>query len=133
MTEYNYDKALNYSDLKEVYKNCSGPGGLKLTEFLADKMKLEQGKKLLDIGTHKGYQTCFLAREYSPFVTGIDPWADEVEQLMSNAREWGVDDRIIGVKTGVPDTKFAPATFDRIYSTTTLEMIRGIKGKEGYR
>jgi cyclopropane fatty-acyl-phospholipid synthase-like methyltransferase len=60
--------------LYEIYKNCSGPGGLNLAEFLADKMGVKQGDKILDVGTSNGYQTCFLAKEFSPFIVGIDSW-----------------------------------------------------------
>ena len=35
-----YPKAAQYPDLDTIYAECSGPGGLQLTEFLADKMGL---------------------------------------------------------------------------------------------
>lgn len=133
MTNITYHKASKYTDLHLVYKNCSGPGGLKLTEFLADKMKVEEGEKLLDIGTNSGYQTCFLAKEYKPFIIGIDPWGEAVDELTENAKNWGVQGNIIGLKVGVPDTNFAEGSFDKVYSTTTLEMIRGMHGEKGYR
>jgi SAM-dependent methyltransferase len=53
--------------------------------------------------------------------------------LMDNARTWGVPELVLGVRVGVPDTRFAENTFDYVYSTTTLEMIRGIEGEEAYR
>ena len=40
---------------------------------------------------------------------------------------------MLGVQVGVPDTRFAENTFDYAYSTTTLEMIRGIEGEEEYK
>jgi hypothetical protein len=32
-----YPKASKYPDLDTIYTQCSGPGGLKLAEFMADK------------------------------------------------------------------------------------------------
>lgn len=52
---------------------------------------------------------------------------------MENARSWGVDDRILAVQVGVPDTRIAGQSFDYVYSTTTLEMIRGFDGEDSYK
>jgi len=134
-----YPKAGKYPDLDTIYTQCSGPGGLKLAEFMAEKMGLAAGKHLLDVGTNRGYQSCFLAKVYGVFLVGIDPWLDRdgtkthIDYLMDNARAWDVDDLILGVQVGVPDTRFAENSFDYVYSTTTLEMIRGIDGLESYR
>lgn len=95
-------------------------------------------KKLLDIGVFRGYQTCFLAKEYGVMAVGIDPWDSyndgkpHIDYLMENARNLNIDNRIIGIKVGVPDTLLASNSFDYVYSTTTLEMIRGMDGKEKY-
>ena len=127
------------SDLSTVYVECSGPGGLQLTEFIAEKMHLRPNARLLDIGIERGYQTCFLAREYGIQVIGLDPDDDRsdglphIEHLMRNARIWGVEDRVMGLKLGVPDTHLTSDTFDFVYCTTTLEMVRGLFGEELYR
>lgn len=138
MMTVTYPKANKYPDLGTIYIQCSGPGGLKLTEFMAEKMDLQKNKRLLDVGTNRGYQSCFLAAEYGVFVVGIDPWSDRdgtrthIDYLADNARAWGVSDLILGVQVGVPDTRFADNTFDYAYSTTTLEMIRGFEGQDAY-
>ncbi|MFC1736107.1 SAM-dependent methyltransferase [Candidatus Hydrogenedentota bacterium] len=135
-----YKKSAKYPDLEKVYSNCSGPGGLKLAEFIADKLDLKSGIRLLDIGMNRGYQTCFLAKEYGVFVVGIDPGDDpryagtsNVDGLMSNAESWGVSDRILGVKVGVPDTGFADNSFDAVYSTDAFDVVRGFQGEDKYR
>lgn len=136
--QFTYTKSCRYTDLELIYSECSGPGGLQLTEFMAEKMQLRAGARLLDIGIEHGYQTCFLASEYDVFVIGIDPDDDRVdgiphiEHLQRNIREWEVADLVIGLKVGVPDTRFASDTFDYVYSTTTLEMVRGIFGVDYY-
>ena len=134
-----YEKSSQYPDLETIYAQCSGPGGLKLAEFMAEKMQLQPGKRLLDVGVNRGYQTCFLAKEFGVFAVGIDPWNDRqderphVEHLMDNAQSWDVADSVLGVQVGVPDTKFASRSFDYVYSTTALEMIRGFQGEATYR
>ena len=134
-----YPRASKYPNLETIYAQCSGPGGLKLAEFMAEKMGLQSGKRLLDVGTNRGYQSCFLAEEYGVFVVGIDPWPDRdgkrthIEYLMENAQAWGVPESVLAVQVGVPDTRFAENSFDYVYSTTTLEMVRGIEGEGAYR
>ena len=135
-----YLKSAKYAQLETVYSQCSGPGGLKLAEFLANKLSLAHGNLLLDVGTNWGYQTCFLAKEYGVFAVGIDPGRDptdptspNVTHLMENARSWGVQNRILALSVSVPDTGFEDNAFDVAYSTTTLEMIRGFDGEDRYR
>lgn len=134
----NYIKSDQYTDLQKIYAQCSGPGGLQLAEFMAEKMRLEHGKKLVDIGYNRGYQTCFLAKEYGVDVVAIDPLDDletglpNSDYLMANADEFGMRDRILGVKSGVPESLLPSAYFDYAYSTTTLEMVRGYAGADLY-
>jgi SAM-dependent methyltransferase len=139
LPHFTYTKSGKYTDLGLIYSECSGPGGLQLTEFMAEKMQLRPGARLLDIGIERGYQTCFLAKEYGVFVIGIDPDVDRldgiphIEHLQRNAVTWGVEDRIIGLKLGVPEPYFAENTFDFVHSTTTLEMVRGLFGVDYYQ
>jgi SAM-dependent methyltransferase len=126
----NYNKANNYNDTNKIYENCSGPGGLELAEFMAEKMVIKQGKRLLDVGFYRGYQTCFLAKEYNVNIVGIDPGGSSyggygIEWLMKNAREFGVDDKIIGVKSSLPDSRLPTDCFDYAYITNCLHMNRG--------
>jgi hypothetical protein len=37
---YHYQKSSKYTDLRKIYAECSGPGGLKLAEFMADHLEL---------------------------------------------------------------------------------------------
>ncbi len=139
MERQTYPLSSKYPELDAVYAECSGPGGLKLAEFMASRMDLRPGCRLLDVGVEHGLQTCFLAQEYGVLAVAVDPGTDRrdgvpfVDHLMRNALAWGVQDRVFGIGTGVPDTKLATASFDRAYATTTLEMIRGLFGGEAYR
>lgn len=134
----NYQKSLNYGDLAAVYAQCSGPGGVELAEYMAEKMGLKAGTRLVDIGFNRGLQTCFLAKEYGVNALGVDPWNDRetgiphIEFLMKNARKLGVADRIMGIRSGVPESLLPSDCFDFAYSTTTLEMVRGFSGMDAY-
>lgn len=138
MTRICYSKSAQYTDLETIYAQCSGPGGLQLSDFMAQKMGLRSGARLLDVGCNRGIQTCFLAKEYDVDIVGIDPWDDRmqgdpmVEHARRNAEEWGVSHRVLVQKIGVPDTNFATGSFDFVHSTTALEMVRGMSGEEGY-
>ena len=135
-----YMKSAKYPDLSHIYTQCAGPGALKATEYIADKMNIRPGSRILDIGMCYGYQTCFLAKEYGAYVIGIDPagraWGDHrpfVDHLMDNASDLGVHDKVLGVETGLPDSKLPSESFDYIYASTTFEMLRGILDGETYR
>ncbi|APG28609.1 methyltransferase type 11 [Syntrophotalea acetylenivorans] len=138
MEKQDYPKASKYTDLDTIYAQCSGPGGLKVAEFIAEKMGLSKSKRLLDVGCNRGYQSCFLAKEYGLSVTGIDPWDDRmdgrpmIDHARENAEIWGVANAFLALKTGVPETGFATSSFDFVYSTTALEMLRVMNGEEGY-
>lgn len=138
MSNFTYPKSSPYTDLDLIYEQCSGPGGLKLAEFMAHKMGLTPGARLLDVGCNRGWQTCFLAKEFGLSVVGLDPWADRVsgepmvEHLRRNAEAWGVEGSVLALELGVPDTKLASRSFDFAYSTTALEMLRVMQGEDGY-
>ena len=129
-----YIKSKKYNDYHTSLNNIGGPGGLRLTEFLAQKMSIQERKKLIDIGFCQGFQTCFLAKEYSVDIVAIDPGGVHVgfpygiESLMENARQFGVEDKILGIKTSVPDTLLPCNYFDYLYlpasinTTATIEI-----------
>jgi SAM-dependent methyltransferase len=127
-----FPKSAKHKDLETIYTQCSGPGGLKVAEFLGDKMHLKAGMRLLDIGTYYGAQTCFIAKEYGVDVVGIDPWSDCAEKLRVMAAKEGLSHRILALKVSVPQTGFASESFDAAFSVTTFEMIRGTQGKAKY-
>ena len=138
MSGKNYAKSSKYSDLDLNYRESSGPGALKLAEFMAGKMKPKPGARMLDAGCNRGWQTCFLAREFGLQVIGIDPWRDRisgrpmVEHLQRNAEKWRVEQSVLALECGLPETGFASGSFDCAYSTTALEMIRVMQGEKGY-
>jgi cyclopropane fatty-acyl-phospholipid synthase-like methyltransferase len=127
-TELKYPFASNYTNYYEIYAESGGPGGLEFTEFIAEKLNISPGMRLLDINTYRGYKSCFLAREFDVLVVGIEPMNSisynqpSIEHLENNAEKWGVKNKVIGIKTGILDSRFANNTFDAVYSTTSLKM-----------
>lgn len=93
---------------------------------------------MVDIGIFKGYQTCFLAKEYGVDVVAVDPggFRDEnltcVDCLMGNAAQFGVTNQVIGVRSALPDSLLPGDCFDFACCANTLEMIRGSRGKAAY-
>jgi len=64
-------------------------------------------------GANRGYQTCFLAREYDIFAVGIDPSYDRqdkrpvVEHIRENSIKWNVSHQLLAIGLKVPETLFA--------------------------
>jgi cyclopropane fatty-acyl-phospholipid synthase-like methyltransferase len=133
-----YKKSEKYDCYEPINTNHAGPGGLQLAELVADKMSLKQGRKLIDVGCYRGYQTCFLAKEYGVDIVAIDPGGQidgtpyGIEPLMENARRLDVGDKILGIKTKVPQTLLPNNYFDYAYTTDCLQMIRSNGGEEAY-
>lgn len=50
----NLKKSSKYTDMLKIYEQCSGPGGLKLAEYMMEKMSVKSGKNLVYIGTYRG-------------------------------------------------------------------------------
>lgn len=126
-------------DLDIIYDQCSGPGGLKLVDFLADKMQIKPYSRLLDVGANRGFTTCYLTRKYQTQTVAIDPWTDLreptiplIEFIKENAKHWGVENNLEALMLGLPNSYFSDAGFDYVYSTTALEMIRMLEGEDGY-
>ena len=55
------------------------------------------------------------------------------EHVRDNAMVWGVEGSVLPLHLGVPDTPFVANSFDAVYCTTTLEMVRSEHGDAGYQ
>lgn len=139
MKQFTYEKSLRYKNLGMIYANCNGPGGLQLAELIAGKMELTAGSRLLDVGAHRGFHSCFLAREYNVQAVAIDPWDDTAddlpyaEHIRINADKWQVADKVLALQAGVPVTGFASESFDFVFAVTTLSLIRIMHSDDTYQ
>ena len=78
-----------------------------------------------------------MAKEYGVDIIAIDPGGIHgdipygIEPLMEHARNFGVDDKVLGIKTVVPETLLPNNYFDYAYTTDCLQLIRP-KGEDAY-
>lgn len=92
------------------------PGGLALSNLMAERMQLDAGLKVLDIACGDGMTATYLAKKFRCYVTGMDAGPIMVELARQRARDIGVSDStefIIGLATKIP---FPVSHFDAAYS-----------------
>ncbi|HEX2113001.1 MAG TPA: methyltransferase domain-containing protein, partial [Alphaproteobacteria bacterium] len=87
-------------------------GGQQATTELAERLRLEQGTRLLDIGSGLGGPARFFARRYGCQVTGIDLTPEYVEVAQNLTRMVGLEGSVtyrVGSATSLP---FGDGSFD---------------------
>ncbi len=92
------------------------PGGLALSNLMAEKMRIDSGSKVLDIACGDGLTATFLAKKFSCHVSGIDAGSSMIDRAITRAQEAGVGyatDFRVGYATNIP---FPDAHFDAAYS-----------------
>ena len=110
-------------NLHQVLDNTLHPGGLKLTERLAEVTLFKPGLKILEIGCGRGITAIFLARNYGCSVTGIDT----SPALISSARDRAECEGMVG-KTSfvIADAQELPIlshSFDVVVCECSLSLI----------
>ena len=103
-----------------VLENQMGPCALWLCEFLMEKMHLEPGMRVLDMGCGKGLTSVFLAREYGVTVFANDLWipAGENHKRFCAA---GLGDKIVPIHAEARQLPYADGFFDAIISIDSYE------------
>ena len=109
--------------LHQVLENTLHPGGLKLTERLAEVTLFKPGLKILEIGCGRGITAIFLARNYGCSVTGIDT----SPSLIASARDRAECEGMVG-KTSfvIADAQALPLlshSFDVVVCECSLSLI----------
>jgi ubiquinone/menaquinone biosynthesis C-methylase UbiE len=102
-------------------------GGPQATTELAEGLGLEQGTRLLDIGSGLGGPARFFARRYGCEVTGIDLTPEYVEVAQNLTRMVGLEGSVsyrVGSATALP---FADGNFD---AATLLHVGMNIPDKD---
>lgn len=82
--------------------------------FVADRLELRPGKRLLDIGCGWGSLVLFMAREYECEVVGISPSPKQLAYINQRARELGLADRVSTRLGQFESTEFAAGQFDAV-------------------
>jgi len=95
--------------------NQMGPNVLWLIEWLAEKLPLSPGMRVLDLGCGKAMSSIFLAREFGVRVFAADLWMDP-DHNWRRVREAGVADLVCPIKAEAHVLPFAAGYFDAVVS-----------------
>lgn len=98
-----------------VFENEMGPNVLWLTEWLCQRMKLEPGMRVLDMGCGRALSSIFLAKEFGVQVWANDLWIEATENW-KRIREAGVEDCVFPIHAEARSLPYAEAFFDAIVS-----------------
>jgi SAM-dependent methyltransferase len=98
-----------------VAENQMGPSALWLTEWLIEKMDLEPGMRVLDMGCGKGLSSVFLARELGVTVWANDLWIKAGENW-ERIRAAGLEDKVFPIHAEAHVLPYAEGFFDAIVS-----------------
>ena len=90
-----------------------GLNALWLTEWLCQKISLETGSRILDLGCGKALSSIFLAREYDVEVWATDLWIGATENL-ARIEEFDLTDRVFPIHSDARNLPFAHGYFDAI-------------------
>jgi len=90
------------------------PGGLKLTERLAQLLGLGPGDRVLDVASGKGASAMFMAERFGCEVIGIDYGQHNVEQASAEAAERRLDHLVRFQQADSESLPFPDRTFDAV-------------------
>ena len=91
-----------------VVANASGgANSLWLTEWLAEKLDLQPGMRVLDLGCGRASSSIFLRREFGVQVWATDLWFSAAENIQ-RVRDAGVDDGVFPLHVDARSLPFAP-------------------------
>lgn len=114
MRHERYPRAAAY-DPSWVSHNLMGPNALWLLEDLAERLALQPGQAVLDLGCGSAITSIFLAREYGVRVQAADLWIEPSLNL-ARIREAGVADLVVPIEVEAHRLPFANGSFDAIVS-----------------
>lgn len=98
-----------------VLENLMGPNVLWLTEALSQRMDLQPGMRVLDMGCGKAISSIFLAREFGVQVWANDLWICATENWQ-RIREAGMEDRVFPIHAEAHALPYAEGFFDALVS-----------------
>ena len=92
-----------------------GPNVLWLTESLTERMSIEPGMRVLDLGCGKAFSSIFVAKEFGALVWAADLWIAPTPNF-ERIRAAGVAERVFPVRAEAHELPFAEGYFDAIVS-----------------
>ena len=102
-------------DLDWMMDNMMGPNALWLMESLTERLHLEPGMRVLDMGCGKAISSIFLAKEFDVQVWATDLWIGAGENW-DRIKQAGVQDRVYPIHAEAHDLPFATGFFDAMVS-----------------
>ena len=104
----------NYS-WEEWHEGSLGAGDCFLADEMAQKLDLQPGMRILDIGSGRGYNSCFLAKHYGVIIYAVDAFANPTD-VVDVAAKKGVSDNVIPIRADAKNMPFADDFFDAALS-----------------
>lgn len=102
-------------DPQWVFDHGMGWPVLWATESLCEKMELQPGMRVLDIGCGKALSSIFLAKEYGVQVWAAELWISPTENA-ATIRAQGLDEQVFPLHADARALPFAHEYFDAIVS-----------------
>jgi SAM-dependent methyltransferase len=102
-----------------VIENGFGANVLWLTEWLASKMDLKPGMRVLDLGCGRAKSSIFLAREFDIQVWATDLWISSSENIQ-RIRDAGVEESVFPIHADARTLPFSGEFFDAILSVDSF-------------
>jgi cyclopropane-fatty-acyl-phospholipid synthase len=87
---------------------------LRKLHFVADRLRVRGGERLLDLGCGWGSLILFMAREYGCRTVGVSPAPRQLEHIAAEASAQGVADRVETVLGHVEDLELPTGAYDAV-------------------
>jgi len=99
---------------------ANGYTTLDQADVLARRLALQPGRRVLDVGTGRGWPGIYFASRYGCDVVGTDMPFDALTAAMRRAATEQVDERFAAVAAAGAHQPFHPGSFDAIVHTDVL-------------
>lgn len=109
-------------DKRFLAENMMGPDSMLILEELSEKIGLNPGMRVLDLGCGNGLTSIFLAKEYKVQVFATDLWVSATDNYR-RFREYGLEDLIIPIHADANDMPFADGFFDAVVSVDAYHYV----------